>query len=104
MSVLNRQVAPCGVWVDEPLGPAKDKEIQNLCPAYSRYNDHEMPFWTQRSLITVMFHVERKGDYYFNNILLMVFFAARQQGNWAIEAAQQWNKDGWCTIAIIKHH
>lgn len=99
VSVLNRQVAPCWAWVSLPFGPAKDKEIQNLCPAYSRYNDYELPFWTQRSLITVMFHVERKGDYYFNNILLMVFFAAGQQG-WL----KQLNNGRWMVYQCYQHH
>lgn len=50
-----------------------DKEMQSLCPSYIRYNDYELPFYNQRSMVNVIFHLDRKGDYYFNNILMMVF-------------------------------
>ena len=39
----------------------------------------ELPFYNQRSMVNVIFHLDRKGDYYFNNILMMVFLAAWQQ-------------------------
>ncbi|CAK9083739.1 Repetin, partial [Durusdinium trenchii] len=53
---------------------AKDKSGEKIpAIAYVRYCDHECPFPKQRSMVNVLFHLDRKGDYYFNNILILVF-------------------------------
>jgi hypothetical protein len=35
--------------------------MQQLCTAYVRYSDLEVPFRTQRSMVKVIFHLDRKG-------------------------------------------
>ena len=39
----------------------KDLGMQKLCTAYVRYSDLEVPFRTQRSMVKVIFHLDRKG-------------------------------------------
>ncbi|CAK9080176.1 unnamed protein product [Durusdinium trenchii] len=56
---------------------AKDKSGEKIpAIAYVRYCDHECPFPKQRSMVNVLFHLDRKGDYYFNNILILVFLVS----------------------------
>lgn len=50
-----------------------DQTLHGKAAAYVRYNDYEIPYYTQRSMLNLLFHLDRRGDYYFNNILLMVF-------------------------------
>lgn len=38
-----------------------DLGMQQLCTAYVRYSDLEVPFRTQRSMVKVIFHLDRKG-------------------------------------------
>lgn len=60
--------------------PAQDKSGEKIpAIAYVRYCDHECPFPKQRSMVNVLFHLDRKGDYYFNNILILVFLVPPQQ-------------------------
>lgn len=65
-----------------------DQEMQKLCGSYVRYCDFELPFPSQRSMVNVIFHLDRQGDYYFNNMLLMVFLV---------------NLMGLCAFAIPLH-
>ncbi|CAK9045486.1 unnamed protein product [Durusdinium trenchii] len=62
--------------------------MQKLCGSYVRYCDFELPFPSQRSMVNVIFHLDRQGDYYFNNMLLMVFLV---------------NLMGLCAFAIPLH-
>ena len=55
-----------------------------------RQNTQEMPFYNNRSMVNVLFHLDRKGDYYFNNILMMVFLVPHPNHGclyiWEVEA------------------
>ncbi|CAE7860321.1 GLRA1 [Symbiodinium necroappetens] len=56
----------CDMW-------ACDNSIQQKCTVYVRHCDRYFPYEAQRSCVSVIFHLERKGDYYFHSVLFMVF-------------------------------
>ncbi|CAE7494144.1 Glra2, partial [Symbiodinium pilosum] len=56
----------CDMW-------GTDDAIQEKCTVYVRHCDRLFPYDVQRSCVKVLFHLERKGDYYFHSVLVMVF-------------------------------
>lgn len=56
----------CDMWT-------LDEEIQKKCTVYVRYLDRQFPYQLQRSCVNAVFHLERKGDFYFHSMLFMVF-------------------------------
>lgn len=43
------------------------------CTTYIRYADEMCPHRGQRSLVKTVLHLQRKGDYYFHNVLINIF-------------------------------
>ncbi|CAE7270927.1 Glra2, partial [Symbiodinium pilosum] len=56
----------CDMW-------AIDTSIQEKCTVYVRHCDREFPFEVQRSCFNILLHCQRRGDYYFHSVLVMVF-------------------------------
>eukprot|EP00435_Cladocopium_sp_Y103_P039457 s1014_g10.t1 len=60
-----------------PKKPAVHEEWQledkMLCTTYVRYVDEKCEYRSQRSLVKTVLHLQRKGDYYFHNVLINIF-------------------------------
>lgn len=48
-------------------------EDKMLCTTYVRYADEKCEYRSQRSLVKTVLHLQRKGDYYFHNVLINIF-------------------------------
>ncbi|CAK9020750.1 Neuronal acetylcholine receptor subunit alpha-9-I (Nicotinic acetylcholine receptor subunit alpha-9-I) (NACHR alpha-9-I) [Durusdinium trenchii] len=47
--------------------------MQKKCTTYIRYADEKFPYPVQRSSVKTVLHLQRKGDYYFHNVLINIF-------------------------------
>lgn len=50
-----------------------ENHMQKKCTTYIRYADEKFPYPVQRSSVKTVLHLQRKGDYYFHNVLINIF-------------------------------